>query len=97
MVGNNGIPSEVYKFASERLLTMMSIFLSRCMLTGKLPITLMHVVIIPLLKCESKDSADVTNYRLIAIATALSKVLERVLLSRLARYLWTVAANLVSS
>ena len=27
-VVNDGIPSEVYKFASERLLTMMSIFLS---------------------------------------------------------------------
>ena len=49
-VGNDGIPSEVYKFASERLLTMMSIFLSGCMLTGKLPNYLMHGVIIPLLK-----------------------------------------------
>ena len=53
----------------------MSIFLSGCMLTGKLPSTLMHVVIIPLLKCRSKDQADVNNYRPIAIATALSKVL----------------------
>ena len=34
-VGNDGIPSDVYKFASERLLTMMTIFLSGCMLTGK--------------------------------------------------------------
>ena len=89
-VGNDGIPSEVYKFASWRLLTIMSIFLSGCMLTGNLPSTLMHVVIIPLLKCKSKDPADVNNYRPIAIATALSKVLEQVLLSRLAKYLWTV-------
>ena len=36
-VGNVGIQSEVYKFASEPLLTMMSIFLSGCMLAGKLP------------------------------------------------------------
>ena len=49
----------------------------------------MPVVVIPLLKCISKTPADVNNYRLIAIATALSKVLEQVLLSRLARYLWT--------
>ena len=70
-IGNDGIPSEVYKFASNRLLTIMSIFLSGCMLTGKLPNTLMHVVIIPLLKCKSKDPADVNNYRPIAIATAL--------------------------
>ena len=87
--GNDGIPSEVNKIASERLLTMMSIFLSGCMLTGKPPNSLMHAVIIPLLKCKSNDPADVKNYRPIAIATALSKVLEQVLLSRLARYLWT--------
>ena len=50
----------------------------------------MHEVIIPLLKCISKDPADVNNYRPIAaIATALSKVLEQVLLSRLVRYLRT--------
>ena len=67
----------------------MSIFLSGCMLSGKPPSTLMHVVIIPLLKCKSKDPADVNNYRPIAIATALSKVLEQVLLARLVRYLWT--------
>ena len=35
-VGNDGIASEYYKFASERLLTMMSILVSGCMLTGKL-------------------------------------------------------------
>ena len=62
---------------------------SGCMLSGKLPSTLMHVAIIPLLKCKSKDPADVNNYSPIAIATALSKELEQVLLSRLARYLWT--------
>ena len=86
-VGNDGIPSELYKFAFERLLTMMSIFLSSCMLTGKLPNSILHVVIVPLLKCKSKDPADVNNYRPITVATALSKVLEQVLLSRLPRYL----------
>ena len=65
------------------------LFLSGCMLTGKLPSTLMHVVIKRLLNFKSKDSADVNNYRPIAIATALSKVLEQVLLSPLGRYLWT--------
>ena len=49
----------------------------------------MHAVNILLLKCNSKDPADVKNYSPIEIATALSKKLEQVLLSRLARYLWT--------
>ena len=44
----------------------------RCMLTGQLPDSLMHVVIIPLLKCKSKDPADVNNYWPIAITTAQS-------------------------
>ena len=61
-VGNDRITSEVYKLASERLLTMMSIFLSACKLTGKLPSTLIHVVIILLVKCKSKDPADINNY-----------------------------------
>ena len=39
-VGDDGISSEVYKFASERLLTIMSILFSSCMLTGKLPSSL---------------------------------------------------------
>ena len=38
---------------------------------------------------NKKDPADVNNYRPIRIATALSKVLEQVLLSRLSRYMWT--------
>ena len=47
----------------------------------------MHVVVILLLKCKSKDPADVNNYRPIAIATG--QLLLQVLLSRLARYLRT--------
>ena len=92
-LGNDIIPSEVYKFAAERLLTMKSIFISGCMLTVKFRSTLMHVVITPLLKCKSKDPADVNNYKPIAIDTALSRVLEQVLLSRLARYLWTAESK----
>ena len=53
----------------------------------------MHLVIILLLKCKSKDPVDVNNYRAIAIATAPSKVLKEVFLSRLARYLWTAVSQ----
>ena len=59
------------------------------MFTGKLPSTLMHIVMHTATEVQIKDPADVNNYSPIAIATALSKVLEQVLLSRLARYLWT--------
>ena len=88
-VGNNVIPSEIYKFASQGLITIMSIFLSGCMLTGKLPSTLMHEMIILLLKCKLKGPTDVDNGMPVAIAATLSKVHQQVLLSRLTRYLWT--------
>ena len=48
-----------YAIFLYRLLIMMSIFLSSRMLTGKLPSTLIHVVIILLLKSTSEDPADV--------------------------------------
>ena len=76
-VGNDGVPSEVYKFASERLLTMMSIFLSGCMLTAMLPDSLMHVVVIPLLEYKSKDPADANNYRQLQLPQLSPRYLSR--------------------
>jgi hypothetical protein len=49
----------------------------------------MHVIVIPLLKCKTKDPSDINNYRPIAIATSISKVLEQVILARLQTYLFT--------
>ena len=46
-------------------------------------------MIIPQLKCKSREPAEFNNYRPIAIAGSLAKVHEQVLLSRLARCLWT--------
>ncbi|KAG0724982.1 hypothetical protein GWK47_004856 [Chionoecetes opilio] len=48
------------------------------------------VLIVPLLKSKVKDPASSGNYRPIAIATALSKVLEKVVLHRLEAYLYTL-------
>jgi len=88
-IGSDGIPSEVYKYASRRLLTLLSILISACLKSSVLPRKLMHVTVIPILKCKSKDPSDMSNYRPIAIATAISKVVEQVLLYRLKSYLWT--------
>ena len=57
--------------------------------TGKLLAIEDLTFFLRLLKCKSTDPADVNNYRPIAIATALSKVPEQVLLLRFSMYLWT--------
>ena len=60
---------EVYKFVSHRILVIDPIlstyFLNRQFLSGKF----MHVVIMPLLKCWTKDPTDNDNYCPIDIFT----------------------------
>jgi retron-type reverse transcriptase len=87
--GHDGVPAEVFKFASPRLLTMLSILLSSCIKYQYLPRQLMYVVLTPILKCKTKDPSEQNNYRPIAVGTAISKLLEQVLHNRLNNYLWT--------
>ena len=47
---------------------------------GFLPDIFCQAVIIPLVKCKTGDLNDVNNYRAIAISTAVSKILEHILL-----------------
>ena len=68
-VGNDVIVSEVWSDCRPWCQYSFPVVSS---LACKQPIPLMHVVIIPLLKCNSKDPTDVNNYRPIAIDTALS-------------------------
>ena len=84
-LGNDGITLEVYRFASEQLLTMMSIFLSGCMLTGKLPSALMHVVIIP----YWSENLKIQQMWTITGQLQLPQLSPRYWVLRLARYLWT--------
>lgn len=88
-VGNDDIPGEVYKHASHRLITVLALFLSGCIRAKQLPRDVMHVIVIPLLKCKTKDPSDINNYRPIAIATSISKVLEQIILARLQTHLFT--------
>ena len=55
--GNDGITSEVYKFASDCLLTVMSIILSGCIKIGKLPRTHMHAA------CSDHTIVEMQNKR----------------------------------
>ena len=88
-VGDDGIPAEVYKYAPQRLLVMLSLFLTACLRHQYLPEIIMKVIIIPLLKSKLKDSSSSDNYRPIAIATSLSKIIEMVIYKRIDCFLST--------
>ena len=88
-VGYDGIPSEVYKYAPLRLLIILAILLTSFIRYQYLPDAVMRILIIPLLKSKLKDPTSSDNYRPIAIATAFSKIVERVILRRIDNYIST--------
>ena len=79
-VGIDGIPSEVDKFSSDQLLTMMLTAADRLYAYCKAkeyPYARSDHTAAEM-KIKSKDPTDVNNYTPIAIAPALYKVLEQV-------------------
>ena len=87
-VGRDQIPAEVFKHAPMYPLTWLSVFFTSFLTHSFLPAQLSDVILVPLLKNKMKDPNDSTNYRPIALATAASKMFERVLLNRLNDFLY---------
>ncbi len=88
-IGPDGIAAEHLKFAGSKLIELLSICYTGMLIHGYLPDTLMTTHLIPVLKNKMGDVTDVANYRPIAIASVLSKTLEKILLTRLEDYLYT--------
>ena len=56
-----------------------------------LPESIMYVVLIPIIKDKKAKISSIDNYRPVAIARVVSKVVERILLDRLSEYLDTMS------
>ena len=56
---------------------------------GTLPDSMLSVVLVPVIKDKSGKVGSIDNYRPIALASILSKVLEKLLLDRLSMYITT--------
>ena len=89
-VGVDGLPSGALKYAPPSLITWLCVSVNACICHQYIPSQVLAVLIVPLLKSKVKDPANSSNYRPIAVATALSKVLEKVVLHRLEAYLYTL-------
>ena len=81
--------SEHYQFASPRLNVILAIVLQSFLKHGFLPDGFMITMIVPILKNKNGDMTSKNNYRPIAIATAMSKILEICVQMKLEDYLWT--------
>ena len=87
--GADLLQSEHLKYASQKLSVMLSLIFNSMLLHGHLPDSLMKTVIIPLVKNRAGNLSDTNNYRPVALATAMSKLFEHVLLNKIEIYMYT--------
>ena len=70
-------------------LVLLSICFSHLLLHDILPDSLLTVTLVPVIKDKAGKAGSLANYRPIALASILSKVLERILLDRLSVFIST--------
>uniref|UniRef100_A0A8C1PP13 Reverse transcriptase domain-containing protein n=1 Tax=Cyprinus carpio TaxID=7962 RepID=A0A8C1PP13_CYPCA len=87
--GMDYINAEHLKYASHKLCPLLSMCFNGCLVHGVLPNAFMSVLLLPVLKDKAGKLNSIDNYRPIALASILSKVLERILLTKLEMYVLT--------
>ena len=87
--GLDSISAEHLKNASNRLIPLLAMCITGLLVHGILPDSMISVLLVPVIKDKTGKISSKDNYRPIALASILSKVLEIILLSRLEVYLTT--------
>ena len=81
------VPTWIVKEFSSLLAPFITRLFNASLDSGSYPQNFKHAIVLPLLKKENLDAAQLNNYRPISNLTFLSKLLERVVLERLQQYL----------
>ena len=87
--GSDKITAEHLKHASPKVAVLLAICFTGLLTHGVLPNSLLSVTLVPVIKDKAGKVGSLDNYRPIALASVMSKVLERVLLDRLSSFLDT--------
>ena len=85
--GQDKITAEHLKYASQSISVLLALCFSGLMKHGILPGSMLSVLLIPVVKNKTGQLTSIDNYRPIALASILSKVLEGILMDRLAYYI----------
>jgi hypothetical protein len=91
--GWDGIPTHFLKQAKEILVPLISDLTNLCFNTGTFPYLLKRSTVTPVYKSGNRDDAN--SYRPIAVLTSISKIIEKLLNSRIVSYL--TKYNILSS
>lgn len=89
--GLDGLYAEHLKFASPLLHHYLSKCISSMFVHGFLPDSLISVVLVPVIKDKNAKISSKDNYRPIALASSLSKLIEILIFNRVSEYLLTNA------
>ena len=87
--GPDNIAAEHIKLASGKLCPLLAMCYTGLLVHGVLPDSMLSVLVVPVIKDKVGKLNSSENYRPIALASVLSKMLETVLLSRLEKYVLT--------
>jgi hypothetical protein len=87
--GLDNISAEHLKYSSRRIVVLLSMCFSSLLLHGFMPTDMISVVLIPLIKDKSAKITSLSNYRPIALASIMSKIIESVILDRIQDYIYT--------
>jgi len=87
--GLDGLAGEHVKYASGKIVPLLSLLFNCMMIHGHLPSKFMETLIVSLVKDKKGNISDKDNYRPIAITTVFSKVLELIILGKFENYLLT--------
>ena len=77
------------KIYSRRVLHLLAMCVSSLFIHGFLPDSMLSVVLVPVIKNKSRRIKDSDNHRPIALASIVSKVVEKVILNRISEFLLT--------
>ena len=81
--GLDGICSEHMKCSGQQLPVLLCILMSAILVHGYVPKSMLKSFIIPIIKNKNKRISDKDNYRPICLANVFTKVVEKVLYSRM--------------
>ena len=87
--GLDGITAEHLKYASERLPHLFSMAITGFFVHGFLPDSMLSVLIVPVIKDKAGNINSKDNYRPIALASIVRKLVEIIMLNRMEIYLLT--------
>ena len=87
--GLDQITVEHLKHACGRIPVLLAMCFTGLLMHGILPDSMLSVLLVPVIKVKTGKISSIENYRPIALASILSKVLEIIILDRLSEYVET--------